>query len=84
MALYELGIFLMYNELKAVAQKELLYYLRSHWHTMQVALRWPDILPQIYIDQITRILKETYNRVPAGEGSLQLESQRNTSRGVLR
>ena len=71
-ALYELGIFLMYNELKAVAEQMLLHYLRSHWRVMPAAPRWPDV-PQMYLDQIIRILKETYNRIPAGEGTLRLE-----------
>ena len=73
LALYELGIFLMYDELKALAQKGLLRYLSSHWHSLEVVMhRWPDI-DQIHLDQVIRVLKETYTRIPAEEGSLRLE-----------
>lgn len=71
-ALYELGIFLMYVELKTYAQKRLLHNFTSHLHHLNMSRRWLDI-PEAYFKQVTRVLEETYNRIPADEGNLRLE-----------
>ena len=70
--LYELAVFLMYDELKNLAQTELLKDLKFHWHQVKSRLHH-TIIPATSINDITRMLHEVYTRIPAQMGSLRLE-----------